>query len=501
MSTVTEIVHEWALAGIVEGQAVLAGDPNREVVSVQLLESLDGVEALARGALLLLTARASEEAQGYRLDVLLRKASNAGHAAIVLTLPPAGLSVTARALADRTGVAITAAPTGVDRASALLHASRLLEGDVTSDLERARRFLEAVDQLSTAEADSSTVLALAQRHLDRMPKLSAQSSQDAVSVPSAVVGSKDEWLVLEPMGGAADVVARLALWRAAAAITAHDLETERAQQLLLLSAGDLLDELLDSDPNRTRELSRRGTELGLPITGWHAIICVEVENSLALVAGGEAAAYALRDELSRRALDAASQARRDRWNFVREGEAVLLVWSGRQDPGLSLGIDFEAVAEQVLRSLLRWNPELRLHIGIGTAHEAVPGLRASRAEAMGALAAARTKRRVNAITTFDKVGIQRALMEWYAASTVRDSVDRLLAPLDALGPKGAVMIDTLRIYLDTNSSLARTAQLLHVHRNTVTYRMERIGELLDLELDDADQRLMLHLACRARAIS
>jgi hypothetical protein len=61
MSTVTEIVHEWALARIVDEQAVLAGDPNREVASVQLLESLGRVEALPRGSMLLLTARASAE--------------------------------------------------------------------------------------------------------------------------------------------------------------------------------------------------------------------------------------------------------------------------------------------------------------------------------------------------------------------------------------------------------------------------------------------------------
>ncbi|MER5394466.1 helix-turn-helix domain-containing protein [Saccharopolyspora sp. NPDC002686] len=52
-------------------------------------------------------------------------------------------------------------------------------------------------------------------------------------------------------------------------------------------------------------------------------------------------------------------------------------------------------------------------------------------------------------------------------------------------------------YLDAESSIAETAAVLGVHRNTVAARIERIERLLAVDLHHRDERLALHLACRA----
>ena len=93
------------------------------------------------------------------------------------------------------------------------------------------------------------------------------------------------------------------------------------------------------------------------------------------------------------------------------------------------------------------------------------------------------------------------LIEWYASDTVRASVRDQLAPLEKLGPGRAdTAIKTLATYLDEQGSMVRTAQKLHLHRNAVTNRLRSITELLDVDLDDPDQRLALQLACRARLL-
>ena len=61
-------------------------------------------------------------------------------------------------------------------------------------------------------------------------------------------------------------------------------------------------------------------------------------------------------------------------------------------------------------------------------------------------------------------------------------------------------IRTLAAYLDEQGSIGRTAQRLHLHRNAVANRLRGITELLELDLDDPDQRLALQLACRARLL-
>jgi DNA-binding PucR family transcriptional regulator len=74
----------------------------------------------------------------------------------------------------------------------------------------------------------------------------------------------------------------------------------------------------------------------------------------------------------------------------------------------------------------------------------------------------------------------------------------VLAPLEALGPRRAqTAVRTLQVYLDERGSLKRAGTSLHLHRNAVAYRIRRIAEVLDADLDDAEQRLALQLACRA----
>jgi len=129
------------------------------------------------------------------------------------------------------------------------------------------------------------------------------------------------------------------------------------------------------------------------------------------------------------------------------------------------------------------------------------GLRASAAEARAALFAARAARKPPGVATHDAVGVQRMLMEWYASDTARASVRDQLAPLEKLGQVRAdTAIRTLAAYLDQQGSIIKTAQQLHLHRNAVANRIRTITELLDIDLEDSDQRLALQLACRARLL-
>jgi DNA-binding PucR family transcriptional regulator len=61
------------------------------------------------------------------------------------------------------------------------------------------------------------------------------------------------------------------------------------------------------------------------------------------------------------------------------------------------------------------------------------------------------------------------------------------------------LVETLRAYLDSFGDVAAAARWLHVHPNTVRYRVRRIEKLLGSTLDDPDVRLLLALSLRAIA--
>ncbi|HEY1842493.1 MAG TPA: helix-turn-helix domain-containing protein [Mycobacterium sp.] len=72
-------------------------------------------------------------------------------------------------------------------------------------------------------------------------------------------------------------------------------------------------------------------------------------------------------------------------------------------------------------------------------------------------------------------------------------VDPRVRDLQAHDP---VLAQTLRAYLDSFGDVAGAAQQLHVHPNTVRYRVRRIATLLATSLADPDARLLLSLGLR-----
>ena len=76
--------------------------------------------------------------------------------------------------------------------------------------------------------------------------------------------------------------------------------------------------------------------------------------------------------------------------------------------------------------------------------------------------------------------------------------DRLVDPrVRELREHDPMLADTLRAYLDSFGDVAAAAQWLHVHPNTVRYRVRRIEKLLATSLADPDVRLLLSLSLRA----
>jgi hypothetical protein len=71
-----------------------------------------------------------------------------------------------------------------------------------------------------------------------------------------------------------------------------------------------------------------------------------------------------------------------------------------------------------------------------------------------------------------------------------DAADRLLRH-DAAN--GTDLTSTVRTYLSLRESVRQTAERLHVHQNTVRYRLEVVRQELGIDLDQPSQRLWLWL--------
>lgn len=138
-------------------------------------------------------------------------------------------------------------------------------------------------------------------------------------------------------------------------------------------------------------------------------------------------------------------------------------------------------------------------LGVGRAYSGLPGLRTSFQEAERALAIGRRLFGPGSASFFGDLGTYRLLLSMdlkELEAFYRESLGRL-ADYDA--KHGGELMRTLAARLE-RGSLAETAEALHVHRNTLLYRMQRIKEIANLDLEDGDVRLTVHLALKAADI-
>jgi hypothetical protein len=234
----------------------------------------------------------------------------------------------------------------------------------------------------------------------------------------------------------------------------HDSDRDAAETELL--AG-----LLSSPPQlgQARRVARRlGVDFDVP---WEVAVCVPADASAAL--GG----------------DVAGRIRRALFG------AVVLV--GRLEPGLIVAVHRRGTAEDL--------PDLggTVVCGWGGTHNDVRGLRESYEEALEVLELAR--RQGLRELRLEDAWFDRFLMGSVSAEELAERVLAPLAPLTA--NRRAAVLETLEAYLDCGGSVTSVADVLHLHRQSVNYRMQNVRKLFAPLLLTPNGRLALHIAVKA----
>jgi sugar diacid utilization regulator len=511
MPSVDEMLSSSPLMGL---RRVSPGGGDRRVALVRVAESFADVDRAPAESLVVLSRAVSAEATDYRLDMSLRWGSIHQVAAIAaFSERPWRPSVTATDIAERAGIALIWIPAGAELSGLIQALMREIGGGAERALGRAQQGLAAVARAEQSGADLERLRAWVSEALGTPVEFHPAAGDGSLLVNGergAAAATPDSVPVLigeTPIGyfrapgahGDLGIAAGLVLYAAASAAARLLDLARRAREMPARSRSELLAELLISESAINEDLLDRARQLGIPLSGWHVAVRLEADEE-EQSERDEVQRFELLESAGQVALEAAA-ATGGTWYLSRMSRAIVLVRVTGSNPGPQAGARAARTAERALQALGdRW-PALRFRAGVGAPHEGPVGLRASAAEARGALLAARAARKPPGVAAHDAVGVQRMLMEWYSSDTARASVRDQLAPLEKLGAgRAETAIRTLAAYLDEQGSIVKTAQKLHLHRNAVANRLRGITELLDIDLDDPDQRLALQLACRARLL-
>jgi hypothetical protein len=141
--------------------------------------------------------------------------------------------------------------------------------------------------------------------------------------------------------------------------------------------------------------------------------------------------------------------------------------------------------------------DLRLRCGISvTAHRADEVQRRHQ-EAQHTMEAASRIDRFGPVVRYGELGIFRLLLQIGDARQLMRFAEDTLGPLLRYDAAHKLdLVHTLTVFLNQRESLKRAARLLHVHTNTVSYRLHRIEQLTPLDLGDPEDRLIAHVAVK-----
>ncbi|WP_205859759.1 PucR family transcriptional regulator [Phycicoccus endophyticus] len=485
--TITDIVAQGDRLGLQH----CAGPVDERAVARVDVASLELVGTVPAGTLVLVPGE--EHPPPYRLDVALRQASARGVAGLVfttaLTLPD-----TAAALARRGGVPVLAAP-GARAADLALVVDRLLAGGASEAMMRASDAVARATAVA-AEADSTpeSILAAASRTLGCEIELVEDpavtwTAPDAVCVGEVPIGRLT--------GAGSDPAATVALPVVASLMSRAAQRRMSDRFAPTQSRADLIVELVLAESSRVEGFVGQAAMLGLPLQLSHVAAWLTPTGVANPVARAPRSAQPALELFALRLVES----RPEMWHVAFVQDDLILVSTEEHGAG-----DHQRRLREVAVRIQEYARTLTGHgweytLGLGTPQTGATGLRSSAAEARIAAESAIAAGRVGGVELTDVTGLRRVLLDVYASPTSRSLLADILAPLDALGPERAqVSVQTLLAYLAHRNSLAQAGRELNLHPNAVGYRLKRVRETLQLDLDDPDTRFAVELACRVRLL-
>ncbi len=172
---------------------------------------------------------------------------------------------------------------------------------------------------------------------------------------------------------------------------------------------------------------------------------------------------------------------------IREDEVVVVV------PGPAA--EAMRLASGCLARMRDLFPEAVITIGIGGTCQDPSDIARSYGQARRTIDAVTRLGRPGQVVAFEDLGIHRLLLQVPDLTELRSFAAEILGKLSAAEhQRGGELLTTLACYFRENNSPQRTARSLHVHPNTVAYRIRRVQEITGLQLGNYRDRLMAQVA-------
>ena len=494
--TLRDVVRNYSRFSLELLAGPLGVEPLAGVVGVFLPDS---VLSLSRGVLAVDVRQGRDRLPDYVVESTIREAAARGVAGIVLRTSEE-LSLPVVRVAERSRVALLAPRNASRPLDLLVELDRYVRGGAADALTRADRAMDAArafeDRLSDGFSASDVVRAVESQLGVRVSvSLASEGASPAHASPTEELFPllwQGQWLgeivVREP-----DEASRVVLPYVALLVTrAIQLEVE-SRFAPSWTRAELIAQIALSDAAELPSLSERARRLGFPIHQGHAVAWISVRSR------GDAEGLDFRHRALLRLIEVRATQFLDgvpgTWHVARIGDDVIVTCS----VGVASAAFVDRLRSEIgtLISRIESENQVATFSGLSSVQFGPDGLRSSLAEARAAAQSASGRDVSGVLVEADAAGLRRVVTDLYALPLSRDGLRAMLGPLLELPERKSLeAVHTLQVFLDHGLSFKRAGETLHLHPNAVKYRVAAIRRLLRVDMDDAEVRIALQLACR-----
>ena len=156
---------------------------------------------------------------------------------------------------------------------------------------------------------------------------------------------------------------------------------------------------------------------------------------------------------------------------------------------------------QTLDQSLKKSLSYRVRLGVGRLARTISDFTESYREARAALFIGSLINDGRTLWHYDELGVWRLLLRLKDQTELEQFAETYLNRLTKHDREQLTnWVQTLETFLEQNGNLRATARALELHRNTVTYQLKSISQVLGQDLDSPEVRLNLQIAFRIRKL-
>lgn len=180
---------------------------------------------------------------------------------------------------------------------------------------------------------------------------------------------------------------------------------------------------------------------------------------------------------------------------MNENQIVALLSYHPKLSSSSIIAETKELAKMLLNRIQLKYQEMDLSIGIGRMKPGLLYVHQSFKEAIKCIKFLKNYQFEHPVLCYTDLGVQRFILQ-NSEEELIDFIQEVLGPLiEYEQSRKGELLSTLIAYFEQNQNIKKTAASLHIHTNTLNYRLKRISEILLTDFSDSQQLFNILLAC------